>query len=50
MGCSTYLDLGWQYQPLAPGHPTSICDIGVNSNKITIMLMPTNLLYVNKTV
>ena len=30
MGCSTYLGLGWRYQPLAPGHPTSICDIGVN--------------------
>ena len=29
MGCSTYLGLGWRYQPLAPGHPTSICDIGV---------------------
>ena len=32
MGCSTYLGLGWRYQPLAPGHPTSICDIGVNNN------------------
>ena len=21
---------GLRYQPLAPGHPTSICDIGVN--------------------
>ena len=31
MGCSTYLGLGWRYQPLPPGHPTSICDIGVNS-------------------
>ena len=30
MGCSTYLGMGWRYQPLAPGHPTSICDIGVN--------------------
>ena len=30
MGCSTYLGLGWRYQPLAPGHPTSICDIGIN--------------------
>ena len=30
MGCSTYLGLGWGYQPLAPGFPTSICDIGVN--------------------
>ena len=29
MGCSTYLGLGWRFQPLAPGHPTSICDIGV---------------------
>ena len=29
---STFLGLGWRYQPLAPGHPTSgsICDIGVN--------------------
>ena len=35
MGCSTYLGLGWRYQPLAPGHPTSICDIGVNS-RITV--------------
>ena len=25
-----YLGLGWRYQPLAPGHPTSICNIGVN--------------------
>ena len=32
MGCSTYLGLGWRYQPLAPGHPTSICDIGVKLN------------------
>ena len=32
MGCSTYLGLGWRYQPLAPGHPTSICDIGVKCN------------------
>ena len=31
MGCSTYLGLGWwTSSPLAPGHPTSICDIGVN--------------------
>ena len=29
MGCSTYLGLAWRYQSLAPGHPTSICDIGV---------------------
>ena len=34
MGCSTYLGLGWRYQPLAPGHPTSICDIGVNAQKL----------------
>ena len=32
MGCSTYLGLGWRYQPLAPGHPTFICDIGVNTS------------------
>ena len=25
-----YLVLGWRYQPLAPGYPTSICNIGVN--------------------
>ena len=31
MGCSTYLGLGGQYQPLAPGHPTSICNIGMNN-------------------
>ena len=31
MGCSTYLGLGWRYQPPAPGHPTFICDIGINS-------------------
>ena len=31
MGSSTYLGLGWwTTSPLAPGHPTSICDIGVN--------------------
>ena len=24
MGCSTYLSLGWQYQPLAPGHLTLV--------------------------
>ena len=34
MGCSTYLGLGWRYQPLAPGHPTSICDIGVKRWKL----------------
>ena len=34
MGCSTYLGLGWPYQPLAPGHPISICDIGVNVVKL----------------
>ena len=37
MGCSTYLGLGWRYQPLAPGHPTSICDIGVNSVVIVML-------------
>ena len=36
MGCSTYLGLGWRYQPLAPGHPTSICDIGVNRKNIPV--------------
>ena len=29
MGFSTYLGLGWRYQPMAPGHPTSICVIGI---------------------
>ena len=43
MGCSTYLGLGWRYQPLAPGHPTSICDIGVNVKKFSFHL------FVNKT-
>ena len=43
MGCSTYLGLGWRYQPLAPGHPTSICDIGVNYFlQITHPLRPIN--------
>ena len=36
MGCSTYLGLGWRYQPLAPGHPASICDIGVNQSKLVV--------------
>ena len=43
MGCSTYLGLGWRYQPLAPGHPTSICDIGVNMNKF-----PTSVIVIMK--
>ena len=43
MGCSTYLSLGWRYQPLAPGHPTSICDIGVNII-ITVISSVLNLL------
>ena len=37
MGCSTYLGLGWRTtSPLAPGHPTSICDIGVNHRQTNI--------------
>ena len=40
MGCSTYLGLGWRYQPLAPGHPTSICDIGVNCYFVQTKLAP----------
>ena len=39
MGCSTYLGLGWRYQPLAPGHPTSICDIGVKENFESILVI-----------
>ena len=35
MRCSTYLGLGWRY--LAPGHPTSICDIGINCIIISVM-------------
>ena len=51
MGCSTYLGLGWRYQPLAPGHPTSICDIGVNSpilqrEKLMMRMMMTMLIVV----
>ena len=45
MGCSTYLGLGWRYQPLAPGHPTSICDIGVKK-RFCCFLKMTNALFV----
>ena len=37
MGCLTYLVLGWRYQPLASGHPTSICDIGINWEYLSLI-------------
>ena len=30
---------GQQLQPLVPGHPTSICDAGVNRNKILLFVI-----------